>query len=166
MFFIYIFVMQIIIQMKSLSTLLTALLLQMSVMAAGHGKGASEIYELIEAKCSSTFSMSVNQDFEDLFNMDLDMNGNEKMVKGDFKRGRFLVVDKKEYDYQEILKEFKKRGYYERKIEDDDDNSDNDQLYVMVDQKGNDLKEVHFAVESDEKIILLSIYGDIHLEKK
>ncbi len=152
--------------MKTITTILTAFLLHLSVMGAVSGKGASEIYEMIEDKCSSTFGMSVNQDFEDLFDMDLDLNGKEKLVKGDFKRGRFLVVNKEEYNYQEILKEFKKRGYIERKIEDDDEDGEKDELYIMVDQKGKDLNEVHFVMQGDEKIVMFSVYGDIHLESK
>lgn len=137
-------------------------------MASNPGKGASEIYDMIESKCSSTFTLSVNKDFEDFFDMNLDLDGKEKMVKGDFKRGKFLVVDKTEYEVENILKEFKKRGYINTQIEGDDEDSteENDELYLMVDRKGDDLSEVHFVLEGDEKIVLFSIYGDIHLEKK
>lgn len=139
------------------------------------GKGASEIYEKIEANSENSFSMSVNQDFEDLFDMDVDLNGTEKLVKGDFERGKFLVVDKTEVSEMDLIAEFKSRGYVFKKIEDEDDASayhreegekDNDELYVFTDKKGNDLKEVHFMILGEEKLILLSVYGDIHLEKK
>lgn len=152
--------------MKKLTSILSLFLISTLLIAADPGKGAAEIYEMIESKCSSTFSMSVKQDFKDLFDMDLDMNGKEKMVKGDFKRGKFLVVDRSEFNYSDVLKEFRKRGYHEKEIEKDDQDKESSEVSMMVDQKGNDLKEVHFIVEGDENIILLSIYGDIHLEKK
>lgn len=164
--FIYIFVMQIIIQMKNITTILVGLLLQISVYGSGPGKGASEIYELLESKCSSTFSMNVNKDFEDLFNMDIDLNGKEKWVKGDFSKGKFLVVNKEEANSEEILKEFKQRGYASIEIENDNDGDGDQQIFMMVDKKGDHLNEVHFIMDGSEKIVLLSIYGDIHLEKK
>ena len=137
-------------------------------MAASSGKGASEIYQMIEEKSSSTFSMNVNKDFKDLFDMDMDLNGTEKMVKGDFKRGKILVVDKEEAKGLDILDAFEDRGYFKTKVEDDDDDEDGDEeeLYVFTDVKGDDIHEVHFYLIGEEKVILMSIYGDIHLEKK
>jgi|GEM_PF-2668988 len=153
--------------MKTLTTILTALVIQMSVFGAGPGKGAAEIYEMLEEKCPSTFTMSVNKDFEDLFDMDIDMNGKEKWVKGDFKRGKLLVVKNEEAELDDILKEFKKRDYSQIKVEDEEDeDGDPDELYMMVDQKGDHLNEVHFVIKGEENIVMLSIYGDIHIEKK
>ena len=164
--FVYIFVMQIIIRMKSTITIISGLLFSLNVLAGGPGKRASEIYAMLEDKCESTFSMSVNQDFDDLFDMDVDFNGKEKWVKGDFEKGKFLVVDKDEAELKEILKEFDKRDYHSIEIENENEDGDSDELYMLVDRKGDNLSEVHFVIEGDEKIILMSIYGDIHIEKK
>jgi hypothetical protein len=143
------------------------------LMAASNGKGASEIYEMIEEKSKDTFSMSVNQDFEDLFDMDMDLNGSEKWVKGDFKRGKFLVVDKEQVAELDLLKEFKSRGYFMTKVKDKDgngdgdgDGNDDDELFVFTDTKSDHIHEVHFYLMGEEKVILISIYGDIHLDKK
>lgn len=154
--------------MKSIQLLLISLIFSSSVIA-GPGKGASEIYELIESKCNSTFSFSVNQDLKDLFDMDIDMDGKEKWVKGDFSRGKFLMVDKEEADFKEVLKEFKKRNYYLTEMDDIDDQDSEDEfqerLFMYTDQKGDKLKEVHFVLEGENKMILLSIYGDLRIEK-
>lgn len=161
--FIYIFVMQNIIQMKSIAIIISSLIFNLNLLGAGPGKGAAEIYEMVESKCSSSFSLNFNKDLKDLFDMDLDLNGKEKLVKGDFSRGKFLVVDKEESNYKDILNEFKKRGYSLVDIEEDDEE---DEVFMMVDQKGDNIKEVHFIMNGDEKVVMLSIYGDIHLEKK
>ncbi|MAY82948.1 MAG: hypothetical protein CMP59_02335 [Flavobacteriales bacterium] len=154
--------------MKKTINICLALFSAILFMAASNGKGASEIYEMIESKSGDSFSMSVNKDFEDFFDMDMDLNGSEKWVKGDFKSGRFLVVDKEEVKDLKIIKEFKDRGYFMTKVEDEDEDEDgaDEELYVFTDVKGEDIHEVHFFLLGDEKVVLMSIYGDIHLEKK
>lgn len=143
------------------------------LMAASNGKGATEIYAMIEERSNETFTMSVNKDFEDFFDMDMDLNGSKKWVKGDFKRGKFLVVDKEQVAKLNILTEFKNRGYFMTRLEDQDENSsstkvskEEDELYVFTDVKGEHMHEVHFYLMGDEKVVLMSIYGDIHLDKK
>ena len=150
--------------MKKTVKLSLAIISAIILMAASNGKGASEIYEMIEEKSENAFSMSVNKDFEDFFDMDMDLNGSEKWVKGDFSRGKFLVVDKEQLVGLNLLNEFKNRGYFMTKVDDEDGDAD-DELYVFTDAKGDDLHEVHFYLLGEEKMILLSIYGDIQLEK-
>jgi len=153
--------------MKKTINIYLTLFAAVIMMAATNGKGASEIYEMIKAKSGDSFSMSVNKDFKELFDMDMDLNGSEKWVKGDFERGKFLVVDKEEVASLDILEAFEDRGYFMTKIEDEDeDKTDGEELYVFTDEKGKDLHEVHFYLLGEEKVILMSIYGNIQLEKK
>ena len=79
--------------MKKYSLIVIALIFSLSVSAS---KGDSEkIYKKLKSE-SDAFSMSFSKEMIDFFDMDIDFNGKEKWVSGDFAEGKMMVIKEKE----------------------------------------------------------------------
>lgn len=134
-------------------------------IAFANGGNAEKIFQELK-KNNEVFSMSLSKDLTDFFDMDVDFDGKEKMVTGDFTKGAMLVVDNIG-DGQEVKKLFMKYDYHwvqpEKEQQTDDDD---EEAYLFVDRKGSQVSEAHLVVVGDEKTVVLTIYGDIKVTNK
>lgn len=148
--------------MKTYS-LIIALVISISTFAS---KGDSEkIYKTLKSE-TDAFSMSLSKSMIDFFDMDIDFNGKEKWITGDFEEGKMLVV-KEKFSGSDIQKMFKQEGFELIDIEDDENIEVGDgEVYLYVIRQGNKVSEAHFIIEGEEKVILFSIYGDMKVSEK
>jgi len=150
--------------MKYFSLVVFTTLLSLSVLAGSGGK-SDKIYSELKANYDC-FSMSLSKEMIDAFDIDIDLDGKQKWITGDFLEGRFLVISdiKKASD---IKKSFLKEGYQEVDLEEVDEfESSNEETYLMITKSGNVVKEAHFIVCTDDNTILLSIYGNLNVKKQ
>ncbi len=151
--------------MKYFSLTIIGALFTMIAIAGNEGE-SDKIHNELNAK-NDCFSMSLSKEMIDAFDIDLDLNGKQKWVKGDFHKGRFLVISdlKKASD---IKRSFLKEGYEEINLEDEIDNfeSSNEEKYLVISKIGKVVKEAHFIVSTDESTVLLSIYGNMNVIKQ
>ena len=124
-------------------------------------KGSDKIYRFLEEKYDA-FSMSLSKDISDFFDLDVDLNGNEKLITGDFKKGKLLVTSK--LNQAKIVNEmFLSEGYESIDIKDKGEiDEGNINLFIM--RKGKLISEAHFVVEEEETVILLSVFGNIKVK--
>ena len=94
--------------MKYFSLAVFTTLFSISVLAESGGK-SDKIYSELKAN-HDCFSMSLSKEMIDAFDIDIDLDGKQKWITGDFLEGRFLVISdiKKASD---IKKSFLKEGY-------------------------------------------------------
>ena len=151
--------------MKYFSLAVFTTLFSISVLAESGGK-SDKIYSELKAN-HDCFSMSLSKEMIDAFDIDIDLDGKQKWITGDFLEGRFLVISdiKKASD---IKKSFLKEGYQEVDLEEEVDEfeSSNEETYLMITKSGNVVKEAHFIVRTDDNTILLSIYGNLNVKKQ
>lgn len=151
--------------MKYFGLSMIAALFSIAVLAGNGGK-SDKIYNQLKSE-NDCFSMSLSKEMIDAFDIDLDLNGKQKWVKGDFHEGRFLVISdvKKASD---IKKSFLKEGYEEINLEDEVDNfeSSNEETYLVINKVGKVVKEAHFIVSTEDSTVLLSIYGNMNVIKQ
>jgi hypothetical protein len=148
--------------MKKITLILLTAFISLQLMAS-IGGGSNKIYEQLKSQ-NDCFSLSLSKEMIDAFDIDLDLNGKEKWVTGDFKEGRFLVIN----DYKNgsnVKKMFQKEGYELINLDDANVESDNE-IYLLVSRNGKKVSEAHFIVTNDDNTVLLSIYGDMKVEKK
>ena len=136
------------------------------IVTAGNGGKSDKIYTQLKSD-HDCFSMSLSKKMIDAFDIDLDLNGKQKWVTGDFLEGRFLVIsDIKKAS--EIKKSFLKEGYEEIDLEDEVDKfeTSNEETYLVITKVGKVVKEAHFIVSTDDSTVLLSIYGNMNVKKQ
>jgi len=149
--------------MKKLGiTILMICITTFGVIAGGNP--ASKIYDELKESEHNVFSMSLSKSMIDFFDMDIDFNGKEKLIKGDFEEGRLLILEKGK-SIKEIKGMFQKTGYELIDIEEEDD-MDDTEVYLYISRKGKNISEAHFVVDEEEKTILFSIFGDIQVKDK
>jgi hypothetical protein len=150
--------------MKGISLIITVLLISLSSFAGNGGK-SDRIYQQLKSD-HDCFSMSLSKEMIDAFDIDIDLDGKQKWITGDFLEGRFLVINdvKKGSDVQ---KTFLKEGYEEVNLDEevDDFSSSNEETYLMIQKSGTIVKEAHFIVTTDNNTVLLSIYGNMKVNK-
>lgn len=133
------------------------------LMSFAELEGSDKIYRYLEDK-HNAFSMSLSKEMTDFFDMDIDFNGKEKWITGDFKKGK-LLFSKNFRDSGPIKKMFQEEGYEYINLEDQDDTGKG-KVYLFVRRKGQIALEAHFVIEEDEQLILLSIFGQMKVQGK
>jgi hypothetical protein len=141
------------------------LILGVAIAHSAPTPDADKIYRFLE-KNGNSFSMSLSKKVLDAFDFDVDLNGKEKYLKGDFSRGRMLVVSEKK-DAKMLLGLFKEEGYQLIDLKEfNEEEKENEEVYMLTDRKGEKVSEIHFVVDGDDSLVLLSIYGDMKLASK
>ena len=150
-------------KMKRHTLLLLAIIISASAFAA---KGdADKIYKKLKSE-TDAFSMSFSKDMIDFFDMDIDFNGKEKWITGDFSEGRMLVV-KETYSGSDIRKMFQEEGFELIEIDDEAEiNSKQGSVNLFVSRNGSKVSEAHFVIENEDKTVLFSVYGAMKVSKQ
>ncbi len=151
--------------MKRIS--LTIIVLLTSIFTfAGNGGKSDKIYQQLKSD-HDCFSMSLSKEMIDAFDIDIDLDGKQKWITGDFLEGRFLVISdiKKGGDVRE---KFLKEGYEEVNLEEEVDeySSSNEETYLVIHKSGSTVKEAHFIATTESNTVLLSIYGNMNVKKQ
>tara|TARA_R110002049_G_scaffold258433_5_gene434184 strand:- start:10 stop:468 length:459 start_codon:yes stop_codon:yes gene_type:complete len=151
--------------MKYLSLTIIAAIFSLSLLAGNGGK-SDKIYSELKSS-HDCFSMSLSKEMIDAFDIDIDLNGKQKWITGDFLEGRFLVINNIK-NASDVKKAFLKEGYQEIDLEEEVDNleTSNEELYLVITKSGNVVKEAHFIVSNDDSTVLLSIYGNMNVKKQ
>ena len=145
--------------MKKLTSLIIVSAFSVSIAFAGLGN--ESLFTKLKANHTESFSMSLSKNIIDFFDMDLDFNGKEKLVTGDFHEGK-LVVFKDVIAVESITKIFAAEKYELIENKEESMNAEDDEVYLYVMRKGTTISEAHFVVASDEgKVTVLSVLGDI-----
>lgn len=117
-------------------------------------------------------SFSFSKNILDFFDADLDWKDTKKHLEGDFSKAGFFAFDETTAK-KSLSSLLKNKGYFHIRIDDKDKNNDNVELFVnqdnvelFVNQKGNEVEEAHFIIESDEKLIVFSLYGKMRLKEQ
>jgi hypothetical protein len=149
--------------MKKYSLMIIALVISTSIFAS---KGDSEkIYKTIK-EGTDAFSLSLSKDMIDFFDMDIDFNGKEKWITGDFAEGRMTII-KEDFNCSDIKKMFAHEGFELIDLEDQEKiEIEGDEVYLYVSRIGNNANEAHFIIQGEEKVVLFSIYGDMKVSTK
>ena len=150
--------------MKKITSLLLISALSIGIALAGEGN--ENLYTKLKANHTESFSMSLSKDMIDFFDMDLDFNGKEKLITGDFHEGRLLVL-KDVQSTTSITSVFNSEKY--ELIEDKEEkmNSDNGEVYLYIKRNGKNVSEAHFVVMNDEgKVTVLSVIGNMQVKNK
>ena len=147
-----------------ISILITSILFSISSCFAS-SSDIDKVYTKLKQK-EEVFSMSLSKDITDFFDMDVDYNGKEKWITGDFTKGNMLVV-KTPGTAEEIKRMFLDENYKLVEIEDDiKKDMDEDEVFLFVDHKGPNVSEAHFVVMGEENLVVLTVYGDIKVKNK
>lgn len=150
--------------MKKVKLTLISFLITISVFASGQKSKADVVYAELK-QMDNVFSMSLSKEMIDFFDLDIDLNGKEKWIKGDFHEGKMLII-KEEIESSKVIHKFIDQGYKQIDLEDEDSDETSDEVYLLVDKKGETVKEAHFVVANEDNLVLLSIYGNIKVEEK
>tara|TARA_B110000503_G_scaffold114978_1_gene172989 strand:+ start:38 stop:484 length:447 start_codon:yes stop_codon:yes gene_type:complete len=148
--------------MKKLTTLI--LISAISITMAGEGN--ENLYTKLKANHTETFSMSLSKSMIDFFDMDLDFNGKEKLITGDFHEGKLMVLEDV-IAVESITKIFAAEKYELIEDEEEKMNAENGEVFLYIMRKGATISEAHFVIANDEgKITILSVLGDIKVKNK
>ena len=152
------------IEMKKITSLILTTALSMTIAVAGERN--EKLYSKLKANLTESFSMSLSKNMIDFFDMDLDFNGKEKLIAGDFHEGK-IIVFKDVVSTKNILTIFESENYLRIKDEENTINTDDSEAYLYIKRNGKDVSEAHFVLVSDEgKVTVLSILGDIKVKNK
>lgn len=136
----------------------------MSIAMAGEGN--ENLYNKLKANHTESFSMSLSKNMIDFFDMDLDFNGKEKLITGDFHEGKILVFKDVE-SVQTIVKIFEAEKYEVVEDKEDKMNADDGEVFLYIKRNGKNISEAHFVIVNDEgKVTVLSVLGDIKVKNK
>lgn len=150
--------------MKKFKFSLLAILISIASLAADQKSKADAIYSELK-QFDNVLSMSLSKEMIDFFDLDIDLNGKEKWIKGDFHEGKMLIINEK-IESSKVVKKFTNQGYKLVDLEDEEVNEDGGEVYLLIDRKDKIVEEAHFVVANDDKLILLSICGKINVEEK
>jgi hypothetical protein len=146
--------------------ILLILFISIQTVAFASPDGATRIYNLLDDRYDA-FSLSLSKEMIDFFDLDIDMNGKEKWVTGDFTKGKLMTIDSEKIKAKTICTLFKDEKYEQIDIEDEMDEEDsNSEVYLFIERNGKNISQAHFVIENEENIILLSIYGDMQVKNK
>ncbi|MFT6166687.1 MAG: hypothetical protein ACJAV5_001067 [Vicingaceae bacterium] len=150
--------------MKKLTSLILISALSISISMAGEGN--EKLYTKLKANHTETFSMSLSKSMIDFFDMDLDFNGKEKLITGDFHEGKMIVLEDVN-SVESITKIFTSEKYELIEDEEENMNADNGEVFLYVMRNGKNVSEAHFlVVNEDGKVTVLSVLGDIKIKNK
>ena len=149
-------------KMKTVTTILSAVILLISQMVVAQSK-SDKMYDSVANKEGiSSFTFSKNM--IDAINLDLGENGDEKKVTGDLHQIRFMSYNPEKGDLSGIEFIDKVIGYLPKsayvKYEDDEDDS-NAEIWLMGGKKK--FQECHVFVKNESKDqmqFVVSFYGD------
>ncbi len=134
-----------------------------TVLMAGNDKSAKIYSQLKDG--DETFSMSLSKTMVDFFDLDLDLNGKERWITGDFNSGKLLVL-KNKHSGEGIKKMFLKEGFELIDVEEENDKDEDGEVYLLVSRDRKVIREAHFIAAEDEKVVLFSVFGKIKVSKK
>lgn len=150
--------------MKKITSLIMISALSVTVALAGQGN--ENLFTKLKSNHTESFSMSLSKSMIDFFDMDLDFNGKEKLITGDFHEGKLLVL-KDVSSVESITKIFDSEKY--ELVEDDEEsmNAENGEVFLYIMRNGKNISEAHFViVNEDGKVTVLSVLGDIKVKNK
>lgn len=133
----------------------------LSIQLNAQSKKSAQLLSEI-SQGNNVFSMSYAKPMEDFFDMNIDLNGKEKTLVGDFSGGKLTVISEKR-DLEKILHDFKDIGFKEHDFEKEKNEKD---VHLIYYKESKLIKEAHFIIQSDEEIILFSLFGDMKLVDK
>lgn len=149
--------------MKKIYLLVIAALLTFSAIAIP--TDSEKIYQKIKSNNKEAFSMSLSKNMIDFFDMDLDFNGKEKLITGDFHEGKMLVL-KEVKSVNDIRSIFEKDNYQLVESDDEEMHIENGEAFLYIHRNGSKVSEAHFVLSSEDKVTILSVYGDIKVKNK
>lgn len=131
-------------------------------LSAQSKKSAQLLAEISQG--NNVFSMSYAKPMEDFFDMNIDLNGKEKTLVGDFSSGKLTVISEKR-DLDQLIKDFKSIGFKLQQFEENKNEEEKD-IRLLYFKEGKLIKEAHFIIHGEEELILFSLYGDMELVEK
>ncbi|MBL4710161.1 MAG: DUF4252 domain-containing protein [Flavobacteriales bacterium] len=156
--------------MKKIALILSMIIISSSAFSIASNDSASDkVFKRLKANNTESFSMSLSKSMIDFFDMDLDFNGKEKLITGDFHRGNMMIF-KEVKSTNTFLNAFKIEKY--ELIQNDDieinlsDDEGDSEAYLYVNRKGSNVSEAHFIIVGDESVTVLSVFGDIKVKNK
>jgi len=147
--------------MKTIVTILISSIICSSALAGG--RNSKNIHGEF-AKKDGAFSMNFSKETLDAFDLDFDWQESMKNFSGDFSSVQLLVVSDSaqvEKDHKELLKQFKKLGYKNIELENQDDD-----IIVLTDKRKVKFNEVHILSRGTSGIVLISVYGSFEITNK
>jgi len=145
--------------MKKITSLI--LITAFSIFIAMAGEGNESLYTKLKANHTESFSMSLSKSMIDFFDMDLDFNGKEKLITGDFYEGKLMVLEGVK-SVESIVKIFESEKYEIIADEQGKMTVDDGEVFLYVKRNGASFSEAHFViVNGDSKVTVLSVLGDI-----
>jgi hypothetical protein len=147
-------------QNKAISIIATVIFLWSFQLQAQSKKSNSILSQL--SNTENVINMSFSKPMEDFFDMDIELNGMEKHLSGDFETGKLLIVNE-ERNTQKIIQEFKREGFKIYKLEEIEES---DQVQLVYLNKGKSVSEAHFLIGGEDEFIVFSLYGDMKIDDK
>lgn len=145
---------------KAINIIATVIFLW-SFQLQAQGKKSNSILSQL-SNTENIITMSFSKPMEDFFDMDIELNGMEKHVSGDFKTGKLLIVNEKR-NTQEIISDFKHEGFKIYKLE---EKEEIDQVQLVYLNKGKSVSEAHFLIDGEDELVVFSLYGDMKIDDK
>ncbi len=150
--------------MKKLTSLIIISALSMTIAMAGEGN--ETLYAKLKANHTESFSMSLSKSMIDFFDMDIDFNGKEKLITGDFYEGKIVMFENVK-SIQSIINIFDSEKYEIIEDEESKLKADIGEVFLYVKRNGKNISEAHFVIVNDEgKVTVLSVLGDIKIKNK
>jgi hypothetical protein len=110
--------------------------------------------------------MSLSKNMIDFFDMDLDFNGKEKLITGDFHEGSMLLLEDVT-SVESITSIFTSEKYELVEDVEEEINTEDGEVYLYIKRNGKNISEAHFVfVNDEEKVTVLSVLGDIKVKNK
>ena len=144
-----------------LLSFLTVLFSNVSLRASNFERKKS-IQDMLE-DLNPSVSFSFSKNIVDFFDTELEWKDSKKHLEGDFSKAAFFVFDENTSN-ETLNKLFKNQGYFHLKIEDEEKNKND--IILFVNQMGNEVEEAHFMIQSDDKLIVFSLYGKMRLKEQ
>lgn len=158
LYFNYIFVVS---KYHTMKNILTLMFIAISIQLFGQSKTSASLLAEFSQE-NEVFSMSYANPMEDFFDLDIDLDGKEKQLQGDFSSGRIRIIKAKD-NVAELIGDFKKNGFKLHQFEDQHQAEEEDQVHLVYSRKNKDINEAHFIIEGEEELIIFSLFGAMKL---
>jgi hypothetical protein len=150
--------------MKKIASLILLSTLSIGILMANEGN--ERLYTKLKANHTESFSMSLSKNMIDFFDMDLDFNGKEKLITGDFHEGSMLLLEDVT-SVESITSIFTSEKYELVEDVEEEINTEDGEVYLYIKRNGKNISEAHFVfVNDEEKVTVLSVLGDIKVKNK
>ena len=147
---------------KFLLLSLVAILFSNESLRASNFEKEKSIGDLLE-DLNPLVSFSFSKNIIDFFDTELDWKDSKKHLEGDFSKAAFYTFDENTSN-ETLTTLFKNKGYFLIRI--DDEEKDNDEVVLFINEEGKEVEEAHFMIQSDDKLIVFSLYGKMRLKEQ